>query len=120
LASVPVCSTAKELAAKPPSPTQKAEYVESTLPHVAAGCTHRPVTLANGLRCVMAYPAQFELVSFPFEEAGPIERSTPKTGCSRAAAEPVDSTAPNNTSASRLFTGAPSLRRLGPTFVRAS
>ena len=120
LASVPVCSTANELAAKPPSPTQKPEYVESTPLHVAAGCTHRPVTLANGFRCVTAYPAQFELVSVSFADAGSRDRCTPNTVCGRAAAEPADKTTPNARSASRLFTRPSSLGRLGAIFVRAS
>jgi hypothetical protein len=48
LASVPVCSTANDRLAKPPSPTQNAEYVGEESEQVALGCTQRPVTLANG------------------------------------------------------------------------
>ena len=42
--TVPVCSRDVEPSAKPPSPTQKAEYAELPALQVVAGCTQLPAT----------------------------------------------------------------------------
>ena len=61
-ASVPICSSARELALSPPMPTQNAENVGTPGVHETFGWTQEPLTCRNDVPARdTAYPAQFAL-----------------------------------------------------------
>ena len=73
--SLPICSSARAAAEKPPSPTQNAAKVRTPGVHVAAGTVQVPVTSVNAIGAPEALvPLMARTIENGFELTGPIAR----------------------------------------------